>query len=674
MPFFGDADDAAAALRSLSSIELLPGDELLVADNTPGGTFASLAGGPIRVLPAPDQRSSYYARNVAAQAAGNEWLLFIDSDCEPHPQILTSYFSEEVDDRVGAIAGEIVADRSQTHPVARYQRDREYLSQARNVNDGSRPYAVTANLLVRRDAWRSVGGFLEGIRSGGDTEFSWRLQEAGWRLAYRPGAWVVHRHRESLGSFGRVILRYSAGRAWLNRRYPGARAALNTRQSALRAGAASLRWLLAGDRERAAFRAIDVLVIVLDRIGSALANGPSPVSGEAAAVQIAVFVDRFPELSETFIVAELRALAGAGVKARVEAVRRAARQDLTSTHGQPVAYLEDESPLRKLRALAWLLANHPLASAADLRARRRWRAEEPVPPLRVIAPAARRVEQARARHLHAHFASSAALTAMRLARITGRPYSVTAHAYDIFVSPQNLQEKLEHAAFVTTGCLYNVEYLERVAPRARIHEVVMGIDGELFRRSEPYPGGRRVIAVGRLIAKKGFAHLLDAVGRLERIAPLEHLDIVGDGPLRESLRERAKRLGIDGKVTFLGSLDHASVRRVLESADLLVMPSVIASDGDRDSMPVVVKEALALEIPVVASDEVGLPELVRPEWGRLVPPADPERLAEAIAALLDLPPEERVRMGRAGRSHVIAHCSVELETAKLVRLIGDSSA
>jgi colanic acid/amylovoran biosynthesis glycosyltransferase len=111
------------------------------------------------------------------------------------------------------------------------------------------------------------------------------------------------------------------------------------------------------------------------------------------------------------------------------------------------------------------------------------------------------------------------------------------------------------------------------------------------------------------------------------------------------------------------------VRGQLERADVLAAPSVIAADGDRDAMPVAVKEALAMEVPVVTSDVAGLPELVRPPWGRTVPPRDPEALAAALADLLVLPASERRRMGAAGREFVLECCALPGGAAKLARLV-----
>jgi colanic acid/amylovoran biosynthesis glycosyltransferase len=676
MPFAGNADEAARALDALRTVRSRPGDELIVADNSSGRALAGIASGwaGVRVMVAADQRSSYYARNVAAAAAVNDWFLFVDADCLPVFDILDRYFAEPIGEDVGAIAGDVRAVDDQHSVFARYHRDRGHLDQKRNVTEALKPLAVTANVLVRAAAWRSVGGFLEGIRSGGDTEFSWRLQAAGWRLEHRPGPDVVHRHRETLRSFARVGLRYASGRAWLRRRYPQEAPAEAKVTDLVRALLATARWVAAGSQERALFRLIDGLVIVLGYAGPLFPNHPGRDAVRRSAADLVVLVDNFPERSETFIGGEICGLASIGRRTRVEAARRAERQDLASARRYAISYREDDTAAFKFGASAWLGLSHPVRCVADLVARRRWRREEDVPPLHVIASCAWRLRRGGEPHLHAHFAAGAALTAMRIGRLVGRPYSVTAHAYDIFCRPMNLREKLEGAAFVTTGCQYNVAYLRAVAPRADVHEVVMGVDGDRFSRTVPYPGGRRMLAVGRLVEKKGFDRLIEAVSILEQSAPVDLLEIVGDGPLRDHLADLVARCGLEEKVKLLGAMDHDRVKSAMESVDLLAMPCVVAHDGDRDSMPVVVKEALALEIPVVGSHEVGLPELVKPGWGRLVRPGDSAALAAAIAELLALPPSGRVRMGRAGREHVLEHCDTGREAVRLAELIDQSTS
>lgn len=275
------------------------------------------------------------------------------------------------------------------------------------------------------------------------------------------------------------------------------------------------------------------------------------------------------------------------------------------------------------------------------------------------------------RHLHAHFAKAAALDALRVPRLSGRPYSVTAHAYDIFETPANLREKLSRASFATGVSEYAVHHLRGVVGQphaARVHRVAMGVDAGRFRRRGPPPAGRTV-AAGRLIEKKGFTHLLDAAALLRESFELDRLVIVGGGQLRDELRRKAELLGLSDTVDWRGRRPHAQVRRLLEETDVLAVPSVVASDGNRDGIPVVIYEALAMEVPVVASDTVGLSEVVRPEWGRLVPPGQPEALAEAIRELLSLPAAQRAEMGRAGRAFVVERRDPRDEAAKLVRLI-----
>jgi glycosyltransferase involved in cell wall biosynthesis len=383
-------------------------------------------------------------------------------------------------------------------------------------------------------------------------------------------------------------------------------------------------------------------------------------------LRITVVVDQFAELSETFITSELQALRAQGHDARVESGRHAGRPNPAAASGLDASYLSDDTRAERVSALAWLATRHPLRCARDLMARRRWRREEGVRRLRTLAPAVRRAERAKTQHLHVHFAAGAALDAMRIAALLDLPYSVMTHGYDVFLLPANLREKHERAAFAATACEYSARYLrDRFGIKART--LVVGVDPGAFTRDGRYPGGRTVVAIARLVEKKGLRHLIDAAARV----PLDRLVIAGDGPLRGELQRQADERGLSDVVEFPGEQAQAQVRALLEEADLLAAPCVVAPDGDRDTMPVVVKEALAMEVPVVASDEVGLPEVVKAEWGRLVPPGDAAALAAAIDELLALPTQQRAAMGKAGRKFVERECNVAAETARLAAWIAE---
>jgi glycosyltransferase involved in cell wall biosynthesis len=379
---------------------------------------------------------------------------------------------------------------------------------------------------------------------------------------------------------------------------------------------------------------------------------------------VAVLVDRYPVVSETFVVQEAAALARLGAVIHIEAI---APGDAPAS-ALPVSTRSEDRGRRRALDLAWLAAHHPVRCLRDLRARGRWHREEPPVPLRELAPVARRLVRRGDVHLHAHFAAGAALDAQRLAALLGLTHSVTAHAYDIWLHPRNLVEKLTRADFVTTGCEYNVRHLRAIAPAADVHRVVMGVDPARFRRTRGLAGARRVIAVGRLVEKKGFDVLLRAAALLGA-DELERLVLVGDGPERERLERLAAQEPLTGRVRFTGTLLPAAVLEEMLAADLLAAPCVVARDGDRDSMPVVVKEAMALELLVAASDEVGLPEIVAPPWGRLSPPGDPAALAAALRELLALDPAQRTQAGAAARRDVLEKAHVDREAERLLALI-----
>lgn len=389
-------------------------------------------------------------------------------------------------------------------------------------------------------------------------------------------------------------------------------------------------------------------------------------------MRLVVLVDHYPALSETFVVGEVEALRAAGHEVRVETGRWADVRAEVDT--RDVTCLAEDGLARRAADLVWLVARRPVAVLADLVARRRWRREEPVHPLRVIAPVVRRMARGGERHLHVHFAAGAALDAMRIDRLAGTTYSVVAHAYEIYRRPANLAEKLRGAAVAFGVCEATVGDLRAIAgPEANVRLLAMGVDAERFARGRPAPGSGRVVAVGRLVEKKGFDGLIAATALLRDAgAAPERVTIVGDGPLRPALERQLDELGLRQVVELAGTQQPSAVAGFLEGADLLAVPSVVAADGDRDALPVVVQEALAMELPVVVSDVAGLPEVVRPEWGRVVPAGDAEALAGALGELLALAPGDRVAMGRAARAWVLAERDGGDWARRLVAMLADS--
>ena len=414
MPFAGDEYAARAAIDALLALDLRPGDELILADNS---GLASARGG-VAVIPAAGERSPAHARNVGAARAHGEWILFLDADCRAPRRLLDAYFRSPVADDVGALAGEVVPLLGGDTLVSRYGSARSFLSQQAHLNHPYRPRAVAANLLVRRAAFEQVGGFYEGIRAAEDTDFSWRLQEAGWRLELRRGAQVEHRYRATLGELRRQWRGYAAGRAWLSRRYDGfepqpavARAFGRLRRPGPSGvvGSRGAPAVSAGRAERARYLAIDALLSADELVGLTLSNRPARCPRSAAGV--VVVADRFPARGDP-LVEFARALEGA----RVEAAARPESPDLELAGALHVDYREDDGIAVRAVALVALLARHPVRSAADGLSRR---AGEP--PLSALAPVVRRVGRDPRARVHALGGADTWATARRIARLAGRP-------------------------------------------------------------------------------------------------------------------------------------------------------------------------------------------------------------------------------------------------------------
>ena len=277
VPFRGSRREAEAMLRGLRRLELGDGDEVIVADNGGGGAAEGDLRDAVRLVRAADERSSYHARNAGAAAASNEWILFMDTDCIPRADLLDAYFASPVRLECGALAGQILGDPRQRALAARYARSRRFFDHAAGLIRAEEGGAGAANLLVRRCAFVELGGFAQGIRSGGDLDFCRRLRLGGWRLEFRSGATVHHRHRESVASLLAAIARYGAGSRWLNRRYPGSSPRWPLRGGLAVAAREAAAHVVRGDLESASFRAIDCLGLIAHNLGYLSPNSATVV-------------------------------------------------------------------------------------------------------------------------------------------------------------------------------------------------------------------------------------------------------------------------------------------------------------------------------------------------------------------------------------------------------------
>ncbi len=421
MPFAGSRAEAEAALGALRSLSVGAEDELILADNS----GVAPPDGCVTVVPATGEQSPSHARNAGAARAGRAWILFLDADCVAPADLIERFFAEAVADDVGALAGAVVpaTGRGSGPPglAARYGAARSFLDQDAHLAHSFMPRAVAANLLVRREAFEAIGGFYEGVRAAEDTDFSWRLQRAGWRLEGRREATVEHRYRTTVRALRRQWRGYAAGRAWLGRRYDGfapepalTRAAgrvLHRRASGVGRASpppAASPAPTVGRIERGRFLALDALLGVEELAGFALSNRPRREAGAPA--RVVLVADRFPARDDPLADFALT-LAGARVEAasRPEALGRRAAQGLT------IDYREDDGAGARVLALTRLMARHPLRCGRDLFARRAG-----APSLAALAPAVARLVRDGDARVHPLGGEDARAAAARLARLAGR--------------------------------------------------------------------------------------------------------------------------------------------------------------------------------------------------------------------------------------------------------------
>lgn len=399
---------------------------------------------------------------------------------------------------------------------------------------------------------------------------------------------------------------------------------------------------------------------------------PDDTITSAAPPRVGYVTKMFPRFSETFVLTELLQVEAAGIEVEVFSLRAPADGRFHAKLAElraPVTYLTSAgikaADLWEELAVASVelgdLGPH-LVELLGLDVRDALQAVQ----------LARHARRRGVTHLHAHFASAGAGVARVAARIAGVTYGFTAHAKDIFhssVDREDLRRKLRDASDVVTVSDFNLAHLreEFGSDAAAVRRVYNGLDLSSFPYAAPADRPATVAAVGRLVEKKGFDDLLDAAALLIAAGRDVRIVLVGSGEQEPALRAQAERLGLGDRLQMVGGLPQHRVAEIVADAAVFAAPCVVGADGNRDGLPTVLLEAMALGTPCVATPVTGIPEVIADGvTGLIVPERDPQALAAALARLLD-DVELRVALAAAARRLVEADFDARRQAALVAR-------
>lgn len=404
--------------------------------------------------------------------------------------------------------------------------------------------------------------------------------------------------------------------------------------------------------------------------------------------KLAIVVKGWPRLSETFIAQELVALEDRGIGFELWSMRRPTdkkRHDLHHALRAKVNYLPEylyEEPIRVLKGLRHAMRRETFRSTVKLWLRDLRR--DPTPNrIRRFGQAAVLVQEApkELQFLYAHFLHTPASVTRYASHLLGIKWGFSAHAKDIWTTPEwEKREKSADAAFGVTCTELGAEHLRSLAAeKSRLDLVYHGLD--LLRFPEPPPprpprdgSGEAIdlISVGRLVEKKGYDILLDALAELPASLNWRFIHI-GGGDLRPRLEKRAKKLGIADRIEWRGACNQDEVVAAMRAADVFVLASRIAKDGDRDGLPNVLMEAASQELPIVATKVSAIPEFVEDGKSGILVEQDTKAIARALADVIG-DPERRMVMGRAARARLVAdfnmNCGIDKLATRLSAALG----
>jgi glycosyltransferase involved in cell wall biosynthesis len=406
-----------------------------------------------------------------------------------------------------------------------------------------------------------------------------------------------------------------------------------------------------------------------------------PAAQTRPPMKIAYMMSRFPKISETFILYEILEQERLGNSVEVYPLLR---------EHQPVMHPEAE----RLVARAHF---HPFISLPIIFANMYFILRRPITYFKTVfeilggtlgspnfflgaiayfpksVRCAYEMKQQGIQHIHAHFCNHPALAALIIHRLTGIPFSFTAHGSDLHKDKRMLDKKTAASAFAVTISNFNKGEMIKACGetlRDKIQIIRCGIDPEVFLPTAQKNGKSlfRIICVGSFEEVKGHKYLVEAC-RLLREAGIDFIcDLIGDGPVRQQIAQQIAEADLKDKVILHGSRKRQDVADMMRAADVKVLASVPTAEGKREGVPVVIMEAMASGLPVISTQLSGIPELVENErTGILVQPGDTEALLQALLKLYH-DPDLRFKMGQAGREKILTEFNLRVNVIKLADL------
>lgn len=422
--------------------------------------------------------------------------------------------------------------------------------------------------------------------------------------------------------------------------------------------------------------------------------------------EIGYILKVYPRASETFIANEIYLLESLGLSLSIFSVKNPVREQNHAVVGNikaAVHYIPEATSLNESNFFMWLWINLPKFTRSHqqlcklrpkayfqtwletVRMSFKYRASFFSMPqkkffkefLRAGYIALEVLKEGRIRHLHAHFCHSATTISMFVSQLCGIPFSFSAHAKDIYLQKLNprdlLQVKMCRAQFVVTCTEANRLYLDTICPDgAPLYTIYHGLDTELFAPSDRNDRNEKIpliISVGRFVEKKGFPCLIRACRLMKDKGYAFQCQIIGKaGEQTDTVKQLIKDLGLEEVVFLHDAVTQEDLRKIYRKSTVFVLPCLIADNGDRDGIPNVLVEAMAMGIPVVSTNISGIPELVENRRnGLLVPEKNAIALAEALEELLQNPTLRR-RLGAAAREKVCRFFNARENTPALKAL------